>query len=71
MGFMACGRKVREDERSVAYAFGTSPEDADGGVLVIPVDDVEAWYVDGAADARPPSARRVAGKAVRLRERCG
>lgn len=63
MGAVAYGRKVREDEASVSYTFGVEPVSPEG-VLIIPVTDPDAWYVDG-SEARPAAAQRVLGKAVR------
>lgn len=63
MGAVAYGRKVREDGASVSYTFGIEPASPEG-VLVIPVADPDAWYVEG-GEARPVAALRVLGKAVR------
>lgn len=63
MGAVAYGRRVREDRTSVSYTFGIEPGSPDG-VLVVPVADPDAWYVDG-SDERPAAALRVLGKAVR------
>lgn len=69
MGAVAYGRKVREDDESVSYTFAIEPA-APEGVLVIPVVDPDAWYVDG-SDARPTAALRVLGKAVLTFRRSG
>ena len=67
MGMLVRGRKVRQSATEVAYSFGFEA-DAPDGVLVIPVDDVAAWYVDGSdAYPSPVAARRVMAKAYRLR----
>ena len=67
MGMLVHGRKVRESATEVAYSFGFEAHAPDG-VLVIPVDDVAAWSVEGSdAHPRPVAARRVMAKAYRLR----
>ena len=67
MGMLVHGRKVRESATEVAYSFGFEPDVPDG-VLVIPVDDVQAWYVEGSdAHPKPVGARRIMAKAYRLR----
>lgn len=63
MGAVAYGRKVREDDERVSYTFGVGPT-SPAGVLVVPVTDPDAWYVEGSS-ARPVAALRVLGKAVR------
>jgi hypothetical protein len=70
MGFMAFGHKESETADKVRYAFGASADDPEAGVLVIPVADLEAWYVEGRKD-RPMSAQRVFGKACRIHRDSG
>ncbi|WP_255465824.1 hypothetical protein [Cellulomonas sp. APG4] len=41
MAIIVDARKVRESAAEVAYTFGDDPNEA-SGVVVIPVDDVEA-----------------------------
>jgi hypothetical protein len=67
MGTMGFGRKVREDGDSVRYEFGVDPAVVEG-VLVVPVADVDSWYVQG-SDDRPFTAQIVLHKALRLHRR--
>lgn len=53
----------------MAYAFGDTP-DASEGVLVIPLDDVDAWRVEG-RDGEAFGARRVFQKALRRQRATG
>lgn len=69
MGAIAYGRKLREDAAAVACSFGITPQDPEG-VLVIPLHDLDAWYVEG-QDRTPFEASRVFAKAVRLRGATG
>ncbi len=69
MALIVHGRKLREDAGEVAYSYGSAPE-ASEGVLVIPVDDVEAWRVDG-QEGHPFGARRVFQKALREQRATG
>lgn len=46
---------VTESVTEVRYAFGATPE-ADEGVLVVPVADPDAWYVEGTHE-RPVTAQ--------------
>ena len=64
MAGMAYGKKLSEDPSVVRYAFGPSPSEVHG-VLVVPVDDVDSWYVEQATD-RPTYARWVFSKVYRL-----
>ncbi len=69
MGTTGYGRRVAEDGRTVRYAFGAGPGKIDG-ILVIPVDDPDGWFVEGRED-RPVVARNVLHKALRSRRRAG
>ena len=69
MGTTGYGRRVAEDDRAVRYAFGAGPDEIDG-ILVIPVDDPDGWYVEGRED-RPVVARNVLHTALRWRRREG
>lgn len=69
MAGMAFGRKVAESATEVRYAFGETPV-ADEGVLVIPFEDLDAWYVEGTQD-RPISAQWALVKVLRLHRREG
>lgn len=71
MAIIVYGRNVRESAAEVAYTFGDDPNEA-SGVVVIPLDDVEAWYVEGVERGREPfGAKRVAGKAYAMHSRTG
>ncbi|HYQ74681.1 hypothetical protein [Cellulomonas sp.] len=69
MGTTGYGRRVAEDGGVVRYAFGTGPDAVDG-ILVIPLDDPDRWYVEGRED-RPVLARNVLHAALRSRRREG
>lgn len=59
------GRKVGETPTTVSYAFGDGP-DAVRGVVVIPVDDVDACHLEGGTrEDLGPDGAAVCGKAVR------
>jgi hypothetical protein len=61
---MAYGTKLSEDSNAVRYTFGPSPSDV-RGVLVVPVDDMDSWFVEQATD-RPMHARWVFSTIYRL-----
>ncbi len=68
MAGMAFARKVAESGVEVRYAFGATPE-ADEGVLVIPLADLDAWRVEGSdagPDGWPVSARWALVKVLRV-----
>jgi hypothetical protein len=69
MGTTGFGRKLSEDVDVVLYSFGVDPEVVEG-VLVIPLTDIDSWYVDG-SDDRPSTARNVLHKALRVHQRDG
>ncbi|VTR76660.1 hypothetical protein [Cellulomonas hominis] len=69
MATMGFGRLVGENSQTVRYEFGPNPESIEG-ILVIPLDDPDQWYVDG-SDRKPVLARNVLHKALRLQRRDG
>lgn len=69
MAAIVYGRKLREDAEQVAYSFGRAPDTSEG-ILVIPVENIDAWYVEG-HEGESVSARRILQKAVRLQRRTG
>jgi hypothetical protein len=70
MAFLAYGRRLSVDATHVRYDYGLTEDDPARGVLVIPVADPEAWFMEG-RDDHPRGAARVAGKAALHHERTG
>lgn len=66
---MAFGLKIAESATEVRYGFGETPA-ADEGVLVIPIDDLDAWYVEG-VDHRPLAAEWALVKVLRVHRKEG
>ncbi|MBX9245985.1 hypothetical protein ICW40_14345 [Actinotalea ferrariae] len=69
MAAVAYGSKVHTDDATVRYTFSVDPAVPEGEV-VIPVDDVDGWRVDGRED-KPSAARYVVMKAYREWSRTG
>ncbi|WP_431837136.1 hypothetical protein [Cellulomonas sp. Y8] len=69
MGTTGFGRLLSEGADVARYEFGPEPSSV-RGVLVIPLDDPEQWYVEG-QEERSVLARNVLHKALRLRRRDG
>ncbi|WP_155856096.1 hypothetical protein [Cellulomonas sp. URHD0024] len=70
MAFMAFGRRLSLDSTHVRYDYGLNEADPARGVLVIPIMDPSAWFMEG-RDDRPGGAARVAGRAALHHERTG
>ncbi|GAA3805628.1 hypothetical protein [Cellulomonas soli] len=70
MAIVAFGHRLSISTDAVRYEFGLTADDPDRGVVVIPLDDAEAWFVEDRAD-RPVSAKKVVGRAWLQHERTG
>lgn len=70
MASAAYGRLVSADDEDARCDYGMGPDDPRRGVLVIPVRDPEAWFIEG-RDDRPRPAGSVMARAVRGFESTG
>ncbi len=70
MASAAYGRLVSADDEHARYDYGMGPDDPRRGVLVIPMWNPEAWFMEG-RDDRPRMAGSVVARAVRGFESTG
>ncbi len=61
MASSAHGRLVSADDKFARHDYGIDPQDPLRGVIVIPVDDPESWFMEG-RDDRPRMAVRPGGR---------
>ncbi len=70
MAARAFAVRLHADDRQARYDYGIDEQDPGRGVLVIPVDDPDGWFIDG-RDDRPRMAGVVTAKAWREFRRSG
>lgn len=70
MAARAFGLLLSANVTEARYDYGLTEDDPERGVLVIPVEDPAAWWVEG-VNAHPVFAGSVAGKAVTAFQRTG
>lgn len=70
MAAQAFGILLSVDETTARYDYGMREDDPQRGILVIPVSDPNAWYMEGRED-RPHWAGTVVSRALYLRQQTG
>jgi len=70
MAFMAYAHQLSKTPEAIRYDYGMTEDDPERGVLVIPLTDPEAWYMEGRTD-RPWGAGKVVRRAWVRREQTG